>query len=686
MTEDKPRVLWRPDAASLNGSNLTRYHDWLLERGQATEVARGDYEALWRWSTEDVPRFWLGVYHFFDVACEGSTGSSAMTAPRSSSKATGEPTVLSGPTIMQAEWFEGVRLNYAEQVFRRRDDSRPMFVTVAEDGATASDSRGRNTVVEHAWGDVASKVADLQAVLAQAGVRRGSRVAGFLPNTEHAVVAFLATAGLGAIWSCCSPEFGAEAVLDRFAQIGPSVLIACRGYGYGGKYHDRTAVIEQLASGLPTLSLKLLVDTQAAGSLSSWDDWREIPRTGKEIVFERLPFDSPLWILYSSGTTGAPKAIVHGHGGCLLEHLKYLSLQADVREGERFFWFTTTGWMMWNFLQASMLVGGVPVFYDGSPGYPGLHRLWRLAADLPIHHFGTSAPFIHACMRSGVSVRETLDLSALRSIGSTGAPLSPEGFAYVHERIKADVWLTSMSGGTDVCTAFVGGNPWSVVYEGWIQGRALGCALFAYDENGCAVVGREGEMVVEQAMPSMPMRLWDDRDGRRLYESYFADIPGVWRHGDWITVAASGEVKIHGRSDATLNRQGVRIGTAELYRYVLKRDGIEDALVINYVDAAGNDHMPLFLVMSTAHDVDDGFRQNLKRDIRKTLSPRHVPTRIETVAEVPYTLSGKRLETPVKRLFEGRILGTVANLGSLRNPAALEHFAHLASMEQDSCD
>ena len=662
MASTSPRELWRPSADLRASANLTRYRDWLRLRGEdagplAAAAAVTDYEALWAWSVSDVPRFWGGLIEFFDVSHDGVL----------------EP-ALSSRDLARAAWFPRAAVNYAEHVFRRRDDTRPMFITVRED-------RG---VVEHSWAETAAQVADLQAVLAKAGVRTGSRVAGFLPNTEHAVVAFLATAGLGAVWSCCSPDFGAEAVLDRFTQIEPTVLIACRGYGYGGKYQDRTEVIEQLAARLPSLSLRLLVDTAGAGGLGGWSAWDDLPASGQSVRFERVPFGHPLWILYSSGTTGAPKAIVHGHGGCLLEHYKYLSLQADVRPGERFFWFTTTGWMMWNFLQASMLVGAVPVFYDGSPGYPGLRRLWKLAAELPIHHFGTSAPFLHACMRAGISVRGELDLSALRSIGSTGAPLSPEGFAYVYEHIKPDVWLTSMSGGTDVCTAFVGGNPWSPVYEGWIQGRALGCDLHAFSDTRDPVIGEEGELVVGQPMPSMPVKFWNDPDGSRLREAYYADIPGVWRHGDWITVSASGQVKIHGRSDATLNRQGVRIGTAELYRYLTQHPGIEDALVVNYLSPDGTDHMPLFLVLSEDTDLDDGFRQNLRRGIRTTLSPRHVPTRIEAVPDVPYTISGKRLETPIKRLFEGRDAEAVAKRGSLRNPAALDHFAHLAASQPSS--
>lgn len=653
--ESAPETLWSPSAELLAECNLSRYRNWLLARGEDLGAAAEtlDYEALWRYSVEDVDRFWAGLLNYFDVVYTGSASP-----------------VKTGTELLSTEWFPNVRLNYVNQILRHAAPESTALICVRE----------ACEPVEITWERLQAQVAAVQQVLAKAGVEPGDRVVGFLPNTEHAVVCFLASAGLGAVWSSCSPDFGASAVVDRFAQIEPKVLIACRGYGYGGKYQDRTAITEELVANLPTLRAKVLVDLAGEGSLDGWVDWDALPELeGSAVVIASVPFGHPLWILYSSGTTGRPKAIVHSHGGCLLEHLKYLHLQADVRQGERFFWFTTTGWMMWNFLQASMLVGAVPVLFDGSPGYPGLRRLWGLAADLPIHHFGTSAPFLHACMRAGISVIDELDLSRLRSVGSTGAPLSPEGFAYVYASVKADVWLASMSGGTDVCTAFVGGNPWSPVREGWIQGRALGCDLHAYNEDHRPILGAEGELVVRQAMPSMPVAFFGDAGDDLRRESYFQEIPGVWRHGDWITLSAAGELKIHGRSDATLNRQGVRIGTAEIYRWLDTLPEIADALIINYVDAAGADHMPLFVVMAQGAALTDGFRQNLRRGLRAGLSPRHVPTRIEAVAEIPYTISGKRLETPIKRLFEGRPLAGVANAGALRNPDALRDFAHLAA-------
>ncbi len=650
---------WQPDEDLLRSCGLTHYRDWLLARGEDLGAAEDsyDYDALWRWSVEDVDRFWLSLLDYFDVPHGGE-----------------QTPVRRGADMLSTEWFPNVELNYVEQIFRHAKFDATALVCVRESGAPA----------EITWRELRTQVASVQQVLAKAGVTSGDRVVGFLPNTEHAIVCFLAAAGLGAVWSSCSPDFGVGAVVDRFEQIEPKVLVACRGYGYGGKYQDRTAVIAELAERLASVKDKVLVDLAGRGPLDGWLSWESLPAVREDaFVVTRVPFGHPLWILYSSGTTGKPKAIVHSHGGCLLEHLKYLSLQADVRPGERFFWFTTTGWMMWNFLQASMLVGAVPVLFDGSPGYPGLGRLWRLAAELPIHHFGTSAPFLQACRKAGISVADELDLGPLRSIGSTGAPLSADGFTYVSEHIKAGVWLTSMSGGTDVCTAFVGGNPWSAVHRGWIQGRALGCDLHAFGEDHRPVIDQEGELVVRQAMPSMPIGFVGDADDSRRRESYFEDIPGLWRHGDWIEVNGAGEVFIYGRSDATLNRQGVRIGTAEIYRWLDAVPEVADALIINYVDASGEDHMPLYLVMAAGRELSDGFRQNLKRGMREGLSPRHVPTRIEAVAEIPYTISGKRLETPIKRLFERQPLEKVANLGALRNPDALREFAHLAARKRD---
>ncbi len=655
-------VLWRPAPQLVSTSNLTKFVEWAQQAGYAPPAGQ-DYEALWRWSVEDISRFWHAIFRYNDILFDGELPA--------------QQQVVIGD-IEQAEWFEGVKLNYAEHILRNLHDDKEALIVVRE-GLEPRTIFG---------GELRREVVRFRQNLLGAGVGEGDRVVGFLPNTEHAIIAFLATASLGAIWSCCSPDFGAEAVLDRFQQIEPRVLIACRGYGYGGKYVDRSAVAHRLAQELPTVELQVWLDLDAPDDApAGWQAWSASSTTSSTATLEcnRLAFAAPLWILFSSGTTGKPKAIVHGHGGCLLEHFKYLFLQADVRAREHFFWFTTTGWMMWNFLQASILVDAVPVLYDGSPGFPSLRRLWRLAEALPIHHFGTSAPFIHACERADYEVASQLDLSSLRSIGSTGAPLSEHGFAYIYSKVKSDVWLTSMSGGTDVCTAFVGGTPYKPVRQGVIQCRALGCDLHAYTEAGEPVVGQVGELVVRQPMPSMPIMFWDDPEGEHKHDSYFSALPGVWRHGDWISVDEEGGVVIYGRSDATLNRQGVRIGTAEIYRVVAGFTEVEDALIINYVDANSYDHMPLFVKMKEGAALSDSLRQNLKRALREGNSPRHVPTQIESVEDIPYTISGKKLEAPVKRLFLGAKLEEVANLGALRNPAALEAFARLATKSRAQC-
>ncbi len=655
MGNDTLPALWTPDAGLADGCRLAQYTAWLRQRSAYAGPER-DYEALWRWSVEDIGRFWSTIADYFEVELRGE-----WTA------------AVTYEDVEHAAWFAGATVNYAEHGFRHATPDRPAFVSLREDGVPR----------ETSWEELGGRVASLQARLRAAGVVRGDRVVAYLGNGPEAIATFLAVAGMGAVWSSCSPDFGAEAVRDRFEQLEPKVLVACDGYRYGGTFYDRTDVIEGLAEALPSVRLKIWVasDPERGSRLSEadWLDYTAVPPTDQPPLFEAVPFEHPLWVLFSSGTTGRPKAIVHGHGGCLLEHLKYLALQMDVRPGERFFWFTTTGWMMWNFLQASLLVGAVPVLYDGSPAYPDLRLLWRLAAKLPIQHFGTSAPFIHACLRERLAVGAELPELSLRSLGSTGAPLSAAGFEYVYAGVSERVWLASMSGGTDVCTAFAGGCPWKPVVAGKIQARALGCDLHAYNPAGSDVLDEVGELVVVQPMPSMPVAFWGEGGAERLHESYFGAFPGAWRHGDWIDVDAAGMLRIHGRSDATLNRQGVRIGTAEIYRVLAGFTEVDDGLIVHYVDAGGDEHMPLFLKLAAGTALDGALTEKIRSALREENSPRHVPTRVIAVADIPYTLSGKRLEAPVKSLFEGRALEEVANLGALRNPDALRSFAHLAA-------
>ena len=506
------------------------------------------------------------------------------------------------------------------------------------------------------------------------GVERGDRVVAYMPNIPETIAAFLATASLGAVWSSCSPDFGARSVVDRFAQIEPKVLLTVDGYRYGGKDHDRSELIERVQGEMPSLEHTVTLG-YLDGDGGDWDE--AFPPTDEELAFERVPFDHPMWVLYSSGTTGLPKAIVHSQGGILLEHLKKHHLHVDAQEGDRVFWFTTTGWMMWNFLVGILLTDASIVLYDGNPGTPDMDALWELAEETGITCFGTSAAYLAACMKAEVEPAKGRDLSALRSVGSTGSPLAPEGFEWVYEQLGKETWLFSTSGGTDMCTAFVGGVPLLPVYRGELQGRSLGAKVEAYDEDGNAVIDEVGELVITAPMPSMPIYFWDDEDGEKLRESYFEMYPGVWRHGDWIRITERGTAVITGRSDSTINRGGIRMGTAEIYRAVLALDEITDALVVDI--AKGDDAwMPLFVVLREGAELDEDLEKAIAKRVREDCSPRHVPSEVFEVKEVPRTLSGKVLEVPVKKILTGTPADKAASRDSLQNPEALDYFVELA--------
>jgi acetoacetyl-CoA synthetase len=637
-----PRLLWEPSAAFAQRTRLRAYMRWLAtERGVQTAT----YDELWRWSVADLAGFWSSIAAYFDVRFD--------VPPRD---------VLADAAMPGARWFEGSTLSYPEHVLRGHDDAD---VAIRH----ASELRPLDAMT---WGELRTATARIQAGLRAVGVGRGDRVAAYMPNIPETIAAFLAVAGLGAIWSSCSPDFGARSVIDRFAQIEPKVLLAVDGYRYGGRDHDRGATVDEIHAQVGGALVRL-------GYLSGggWQDGFLGP-ADSPLELVTVPFDHPLWVLYSSGTTGLPKAIVHGHGGILLEQLKKLNLHLDAHAGDRVFWFTTTGWMMWNFLVGVLLTPASIVLYDGSPGAPSLDRLWDLAAEAQITCFGTSAAFISSCMKAGVRPAAGRDLSALRSVGSTGSPLSPEGFRWIYDELGSDTWLFSTSGGTDVCTAFVGGCALEPVYEGELQARSLGCDVRAFDAAGRSVVDELGELVITQPMPSMPVGFWNDPGGERLRAAYFDMYPGVWRHGDWIEITSRGTAIITGRSDSTINRGGVRMGTSEIYRAVLALDEIVDALAIDVAREGAESWLALFVVLRDGATLDDALKQAIARRVRTDCSPRHVPDDVFAVAEVPRTLSGKILEVPVKRILAGVAPERVASRDSLANPAALDWFVAFA--------
>jgi acetoacetyl-CoA synthetase len=620
---EAPPILWTPSPERIERANMTAFM-----RARRLE----DYEALRRWSVEDLEGFWAAVWETYEI--DGSYDA-----------------VLGSRAMPGAEWFPGARVSYAEHLFRGKPDDRVAIRAASE----------LRPVEEWTWGRLRSETARIRAGLVARGVGEGDRVCAYLPNIPETIAAFLATASLGAIWSSAAPEFGARSVIDRFAQIEPKVLLAIDGYRYGGKDFDRSEIVAGIAAevGAPVVRLGYLDGT----------GWEQGFLQDGPLEFAKLPFDHPLWVLYSSGTTGLPKAIVHGQGGILLEHLKKMWLHLDAHEDDRIFWFTTTGWMMWNFLVGVLLTDASIVLYDGNPAG---EVLWDLAQETGMTLFGTSAAFIAASMTDGIEPAKGRDLK-LDAVGVTGSPLSPEGFQWVYDQLGSETWLFSTSGGTDVCTAFVGGVPMLPVYKGEIQARCLGAAIESWDEEGRPHTNQVGELVITEPMPSMPIFFWGDTDGAKLREAYFEMFPGVWRHGDWVEITDRGTAIIYGRSDSTINRGGVRMGTSEIYRAVLSLDEITDALV---VDLDG--HMPLFVVLAPGAELDEELTKRIARRIREDCSPRHVPNEVHAIAEVPRTLSGKILEVPVKKILMGTPPEQAASRESLANPAALDPFVKMA--------
>ena len=622
------KPIWKPSPERIERATITRY---------GRSLGFDSYDELWRWSVDELEAFWQSIVEFCDVRFD--------VAPTR---------VLGSVEMPGAQWFPGARLNYAEHMFRGKDPG----------GLALQHASELRPLGEWTWAELRTQTAAIAAGLRQAGVGPGDRVAAYMPNIPETVASLLACASIGAIWSSAAPEFGARSVIDRFGQIEPKVLLAIDGYRYGGKDFDRRAVVDEIGDEIGARVVRF-------GYLDG-SGWADGFLADGELAFESLPFDHPLWVLYSSGTTGLPKPIVHSQGGILVEQLKKGHLHLDAQAGDRLFWFSTTGWMMWNFLVGVLHTDASIVLFDGSPAGD---VLWQLARDAEITTFGTSAAFISACMKAGVAPGPQPSVSA---VGSTGSPLPPEGFQWIYEQLGSDVWLFSTSGGTDVCTAFVGGVPTLPVYRGELQARALGCAVEAWSESGQSLVDEVGELVITKPMPSMPVSFWGDPDGERYREAYFDMYPGVWRHGDWIEITSRGTAIIYGRSDSTINRGGVRMGTSEIYRAVLAQPDVVDALAVDLPKPDTDGWLSLFVVLRDGESLSDELVAQIKRRIREDCSPRHVPDEIRQIAEVPRTLSGKVLEVPVKRILTGTPPERAASRESLANPAALDYFVELA--------
>ncbi|MDQ0270409.1 acetoacetate--CoA ligase [Cytobacillus purgationiresistens] len=644
-------LLWEPSQQQIKTSGVTLFMNWLKEEKGHTFSNQLE---LWKWSVDELEEFWGSIWTYCNVISK-----------------TPYDQVLDSRKMPGAKWFAGSTINYAEHVFRNHSKSKPALIFQSETLQRT----------EISWDQLQEKTASVAHYLRKLGVKAGDRVVGYMPNIPETIAAFLACASLGAIWSSSSPDFGTGSVIDRLKQIEPTVLFAVDGYSYNGKLHNRLSSVAELQAALPSLKQTVLISNINANDIEltkSTVKWEEVLQEKSELIFESLPFDHPLWILFSSGTTGLPKPIVQSQGGILIEHLKTLIVEQGVNEEDVFFWFTTTGWMMWNLLVGGLLAGGTVVLYDGSPSYPNIDVLWNLADEAGVTFFGTSAAFLSANLKFGVKPNGRYRFDKLKAICSTGSPLTVDGFNWVYDNVKKDVWLVSTSGGTDVCTAFVGGSPILPVYAGEIQGRSLGANVQSFDDDGNEVINEVGELVITDPMPSMPLYFWKDENNERYHESYFDMYPGIWRHGDWIQIDEKGSCVIYGRSDSTINRHGVRLGTSEIYRAAEGLEEVTESMVIDLELLGRESFMLLFVVLKEGTELNNDLKNKIKSKIKQMVSPRFVPNEIYEVNEIPKTLTGKKLEVPVRKILLGMPLEKVVNPGSMANPGTLQYYIDLA--------
>ncbi|MFT6717449.1 MAG: acetoacetyl-CoA synthetase [Saprospiraceae bacterium] len=637
------KKLWSPSLAFTNDSNMNQFMLWVNEK-QGLQL--NDYHSLWNWSVKDTPLFWSSIFDYFQIMHHG----------------TKTPTCTQTEKMIGTRWFPEAKVNYAEHVFRNQ-----------KEGTAIEFLNEQGTKKSVSWKELEQETSKLVSHFKSLGLGVGSKVAAFLPNIPEAIIGFLACNAIGAIWSSCSPDFGTASVLDRFQQIKPDVLLVANGYWYNGKVFDKSEANKQLVDALG--SLKQVISINYCSDCPEFEHainkpWTELKESDSALSFERVNFNDPIWVLYSSGTTGLPKAITHSVGGILIEHFKAMSLHQNVKQDEVFFWFSTTGWMMWNYANAALLVGATVAIYDGSPAYPNLNTLWDYAAEAKMNHFGAGASFYISCMKQGLKLNN--DLPDLSSLGSTGSPLTPDAFLWIYKHIKNDLWLISLSGGTDVCSGFVGGNPFDDVVEGEIQCRMLGVDLHAYNESGEKVIDELGEMVIDSPLPSMPIYFWNDKNNKRYQESYFEMYPEKWRHGDWIKISKEGSVIIFGRSDSTLNRGGVRIGTSEIYNATETFEEIKDSVVVCVNNTKGDELMLLFVVLKEGVQLNAKLKIKINKQLIRMYSPRHMPDQIIPIQEVPYTMNGKKMETPIKKILSGKTLSTSTD--AMKNPESLKFF------------